>query len=100
MTSVSDTTENLIYWPQNVTRFAKINLEPRMTAGIFSVKELFYRGAMRNSSKRFLIFMLVGFFHAAVHAQNLDQIGMTLLRAVTTNLNGAGIRVAQPEAGY
>jgi len=31
-------------------------------------------------------------------AQYLDQIGVTLLRATTTNLNGAGIRVAQAEA--
>ncbi|HEU5396813.1 MAG TPA: S8 family serine peptidase [Verrucomicrobiae bacterium] len=33
-----------------------------------------------------------------VQASNLDMIGVTLLRAATTNLNGAGIRVAQPEA--
>ena len=32
-------------------------------------------------------------------AANLDAIGVTLLRASTTNLNGAGIRVAQAEAG-
>ena len=31
-------------------------------------------------------------------AQYLDQIGVTLLRATTTNLNGSGIRVAQAEA--
>ena len=31
-------------------------------------------------------------------AQLLDQIGVTALRAVTTNLNGSGIRAAQPEA--
>ncbi len=31
-------------------------------------------------------------------AQNLDIIGVTLLQSVMTNLNGAGIRVAQPEA--
>jgi hypothetical protein len=36
----------------------------------------------------------------AAHASNLDTIGVTLLQAVTTNVNGAGIRVAQPEAGY
>lgn len=36
----------------------------------------------------------------AAHASNLDTIGVTLLQAVTTNINGAGIRVAQPEAGY
>jgi hypothetical protein len=34
----------------------------------------------------------------AVQAQNLDTIGVTLLQTVTTNVNGAGIRVAQPEA--
>jgi len=34
----------------------------------------------------------------AARAQNLDTIGVTLLQAVTTNVNGAGIRVAQPEA--
>ena len=36
----------------------------------------------------------------AARAQNLDTIGVTLLQTVTTNVNGAGIRVAQPEAGY
>jgi hypothetical protein len=36
----------------------------------------------------------------AAWASNLDTIGITLLRAVTTNLNGAGIRVAQPEGNY
>ncbi len=30
-------------------------------------------------------------------AQNLDEIGVTLLRAMTTNLDGTGIRVAQAE---
>jgi hypothetical protein len=35
----------------------------------------------------------------AGRASNLDTIGVTLLQAVTTNVNGAGIRVAQPEAG-
>src|SRR5258706_8748846 len=33
-----------------------------------------------------------------VHASNLDVIGLTMLRAVTTNINGAGIRVGQAEA--
>lgn len=32
-------------------------------------------------------------------ASNLDTIGVTLLRAMTTNLNGAGINVGQAEAG-
>jgi Subtilase family len=35
---------------------------------------------------------------APVQASNLDTIGVTLLRTVT-NVDGAGIRVAQPEAG-
>jgi hypothetical protein len=37
---------------------------------------------------------------AVVRASNLDVTGVTLLRAVTTNLDGAGIRVGQAEAGY
>lgn len=32
------------------------------------------------------------------NATDLDTIGVTALRAMTTNLNGKGIRVAQPEA--
>ena len=47
-----------------------------------------------------LVFIFIGFLGADVRAQNLDAIGVTLLRTVTTNLNGAGVRVAQPEAGY
>lgn len=35
---------------------------------------------------------------ATTTASTLDDIGVTALRAVTTNLNGAGIKVAQPEA--
>jgi len=36
---------------------------------------------------------------ASTHAASvLDTNGVTLLRATTTNLNGAGIRIAQPEA--
>jgi hypothetical protein len=34
-----------------------------------------------------------------VRADHLDAIGVTLLRAVTTNVDGTGIRVAQPEGG-
>ena len=44
----------------------------------------------------FLAFVFLG--QMAARAQNLDTIGVTLLRAVTTNVNGSGIRVAQPEA--
>ncbi|HEV2328230.1 MAG TPA: S8 family serine peptidase [Verrucomicrobiae bacterium] len=35
---------------------------------------------------------------ASLHAQNLNTTGFTLLQAVTTNLNGAGVRVGQAEA--
>src|SRR5471030_128031 len=45
-----------------------------------------------------LIFSAAAFFCGVARSQSLDQIGVTLLRAVTTNLNGAGIRVGQPEA--
>jgi hypothetical protein len=45
------------------------------------------------------VIVLAGGFAPSALAQNLDQIGVTLLRAVTTNLDGSGIRVAQPEAG-
>jgi hypothetical protein len=34
-----------------------------------------------------------------LHGSDLDTIGVTLLRTETTNVNGTGIRVAQPEAG-
>jgi hypothetical protein len=37
---------------------------------------------------------------AAALASNLDVTGVLLLRTVTTNLNGSGIRVGQAEAGY
>ncbi len=52
---------------------------------------------MKNPSKQMLAFVFVGFFCVALRAQNLDVIGVTVLRAVTTNLNGAGIHVGQPE---
>jgi len=42
-----------------------------------------------------LAIALADFF---ARAQNLDQIGVTLLRTQTTNVDGSGIRVAQPEA--
>ncbi|MEI7535404.1 MAG: hypothetical protein WCK57_13635, partial [Verrucomicrobiae bacterium] len=42
--------------------------------------------------------LLMGIFGVSARAQNLDQIGVTLLRTQTTNLDGSGIRVAQPEA--
>ena len=48
--------------------------------------------------QRWLVLLFVGIFCPAIHASALDTIGVTLLRTVTTNLNGAGVRVAQPEA--
>jgi hypothetical protein len=50
--------------------------------------------------KTILAFAVAFLFLAAAGAQMLDEIGVTLLRAETTNVNGAGIRVAQPEADY
>jgi len=48
---------------------------------------------------RVLLFLLgVLQMDLLVHAQQLDSIGVTLLRTVTTNVDGTGIRVAQPEA--
>jgi len=48
-----------------------------------------------------IILVLVGMVldprPARAQSLDLDQIGVNLLRATTTNLNGAGIRVAQPE---
>ncbi|MGB8371254.1 MAG: S8 family serine peptidase [Limisphaerales bacterium] len=52
---------------------------------------------MKLRGAQFLLaFIFLG--EMAARAQNLDTIGVTLLQAVTTNVNGAGIRVAQPEA--
>ena len=55
---------------------------------------------MKCSPRKIAALVLVAtiFFGLPAPAQNLDQIGVTLLRAVTTNVNGSGIRVAQPEA--
>ncbi len=49
---------------------------------------------------RWIRLLLIAVFlaPAAARAQGLGPIGVTLLRAVTTNLNGTGICVAQPEA--
>lgn len=46
----------------------------------------------------FLLFSLIAIFPRWAEAQYLDQIGLTILRATTTNLNGAGVTVGQPEA--
>jgi len=42
--------------------------------------------------------LLAAGFVPAARAQSLDQIGVTLLRKMTTTVDGSGIRVAQPEA--
>jgi hypothetical protein len=44
-----------------------------------------------------LAILLAGGFVTGARGQYLDLIGVTALRAVTTNLNGTGIRVAQVE---
>jgi hypothetical protein len=44
------------------------------------------------------ILIFIGIMVMDVRASNLDTIGVTLLRTVTTNVNGAGIYVAQTEA--
>ncbi len=56
---------------------------------------------MKSLSKQRTVLALffTAFFCASVGASNLDTIGVTLLRTVTTNLNGQGIRVGQAEAG-
>ena len=51
-------------------------------------------------SKIALIFIFAVFIGTAARAQFLDQIGLTTLRAVTTNLDGAGVYVGQAEAAY
>ena len=50
------------------------------------------------SKLTWIVLLCLGAFTALAPAQTLDVIGVNALRAITTNLNGAGIRVAQPEA--
>jgi hypothetical protein len=53
---------------------------------------------MKLRGAQFLLaFVFLG--QMAARASNLDTIGVTLLQAVTTNINGTGIRVGQAEAG-
>jgi hypothetical protein len=47
-----------------------------------------------------LVVFLAGSLVPNVRAQYLDLIGVSQLQALTTNLNGAGVKVAQPEGGY
>lgn len=55
---------------------------------------------MRPYFSKIFIFLLSAtvFCGWTAAGQNLDEIGVTLLRVMTTNLDGSGIRVAQPEA--
>jgi hypothetical protein len=47
----------------------------------------------------FCLFLFLTFFNPSIFSQSyLDAIGVKLFRATTTNLDGTGIRVAQPEA--
>ena len=57
---------------------------------------------MMSSILRATLLAVVGifYFQPAAWAQFFDQIGLTTLRAVTTNLNGSGVKVGQAEAGY
>ena len=50
---------------------------------------------IQRRKKIILVFAAAVFFSSAARSQNLDQIGVTLLQTVTTNLNGSGIRIAQ-----
>jgi hypothetical protein len=55
---------------------------------------------MNKPPRKFFALLLFAAFSAVVSArgQSLDQVGVMMLRAVTTNLNGSGIRVAQVES--
>lgn len=57
---------------------------------------------MMNQSicKAFVLAAGMFFLLPVARAQSLDQIGVTLLRATTTNLNGTDIRVVQTEASF
>ena len=57
----------------------------------FSLKPVFKWTACLATASVFLLY-------PSARAQSLDLIGVTSLRNVSTNLNGSGIRVAQPEA--
>jgi hypothetical protein len=55
---------------------------------------------IRRKSARLssLMLVLATVEAGTANAGTLDTIGLTLLRQVATNLNGAGLRIAQPEA--
>ena len=47
----------------------------------------------------FGVLCVLSFYTAGLYASSSDPIGANLLSQVTTNLNGAGVQVAQAEAG-
>src|SRR5437879_863687 len=54
---------------------------------------------MKKSARSACLIMLVASaMTLPAAADSLDQIGVTALRMVATNVDGGGIRVAQPEA--
>jgi hypothetical protein len=52
---------------------------------------------MSNLSKGILFFSLTGILCAQAYAQDFNQAGVNLIQDLGTNLNGAGVRVAQAE---
>jgi hypothetical protein len=60
------------------------------------MKTMLYERAMRV----LLVFLGAGQMTVGIHASAQDIIGDLLLQSVITNVNVAGIRVAQPEADY
>ena len=72
-------------------------------SGIWICRQVGLYSAIRRMKSQFgkasaLICAATLFYGISLPAQSLDRIGVTLLRAVTTNLDGSGIHVAQPEA--
>lgn len=49
-------------------------------------------------SRTIFIACIAATFSVAVEASTLDTVGVTALQTVTTNINGSGIRIGQPEA--
>jgi hypothetical protein len=85
----------------NVSAF--VNPEPYKARWLFRTKwiifiQLIQSPPMNQSICKALSLAVVFQVLPPALAQTLDPIGLTLLRATTTNLNGTGIRVAQPEA--
>lgn len=79
----------------------EMHFAPRRT-GFFRKVDYFpatHSNVMTQMICRTVVFALVWIsFATSSQAQFLDQIGLTILRATTTNLNGAGVKVGQPEA--